>query len=196
VWFVHPTTSPADIGDRLRARGLHEVEACTGMSMALTRRSVLSDIPSGIHICEATTERDRRAALDLVAWRWHVRPDAMPHLDAIGSAAQLGMPGSALRCWIAWRDGVAVAKVMLYLAAGVAGVYGVVTRPEARGLGLAGLLTLEALGAARRAGYGMAVLHATAMAHGLYQKIGFRDVAPFRFFAGGVASAAPVERRL
>jgi GNAT superfamily N-acetyltransferase len=52
-----------------------------------------------------------------------------------------------------------------------------------RGLGLARILTLQALHAARNAGYKLSVLHSTPMAVGLYEKVGFRAIAPFRVFA-------------
>ena len=84
---------------------------------------------------------------------------------------------------LALRDGVALCKVILHLAAGAAGLYGVATRPEARGSGLARHLTLHAFRAAREQGYQQGVLHASAMATSLYQRLGFRTVAPFRFFA-------------
>ena len=76
-----------------------------------------------------------------------------------------------------------VSKVVLNLDAGAAGIYGVATRPEARGSGLARMLTLHALHAARDAGHTLGVLHSSPKAVGLYEKIGFRAVAPFSVFA-------------
>ena len=71
----------------------------------------------------------------------------------------------------------------LCLGAGVAGIYGVATKPEARGLGLARILTLQALREARLGGYDRGVLHSTPMARSLYEKIGFRTYSRFRIFA-------------
>jgi ribosomal protein S18 acetylase RimI-like enzyme len=75
------------------------------------------------------------------------------------------------------------AKALPHLAAGVAGLYGVVTRPEARGLGHARSLTIHAFSVARHQGYATGVLHSTPMARGLYEKIGCRAYADFRIFA-------------
>jgi hypothetical protein len=44
-------------------------------------------------------------------------------------------------------------------------------------------MTIEALHAARAAGYRLAVLHSTPMARSLYERIGFRARATFRVFA-------------
>jgi ribosomal protein S18 acetylase RimI-like enzyme len=59
----------------------------------------------------------------------------------------------------------------------------VATKPEARGLGLARLVCLTALQAARERGHRVGVLHATPMAVSLYRALGFGEVAPFRLFA-------------
>lgn len=85
--------------------------------------------------------------------------------------------------WQAWRGDQPIAKAGMYLSSGSAGIYGVVTRPEARGLGLARSLTLTALHEAHSSGYNLAVLHSTPMAVNLYRSIGFDSIAEFRFFA-------------
>jgi ribosomal protein S18 acetylase RimI-like enzyme len=139
--------------------------------------------PERIAIAEAIEPGDVRDALDLIAWRWEVPSRLAPDLAAATRAFELAAPGSAVRAWLARRDGVPLAKVVLHLAAGAAGIYGVVTRPEARGAGLARRMTIEALHAARAAGYRLAVLHSTPMARSLYERIGFRARATFRVFA-------------
>jgi ribosomal protein S18 acetylase RimI-like enzyme len=85
--------------------------------------------------------------------------------------------------WQAWRAQQPVSKVALYLGAGSAGIYAVVTKPEARRLGLASALTLTALREARSLGYRLAVLHASPMAQSLYQALGFDTIAELRLFA-------------
>ncbi len=59
----------------------------------------------------------------------------------------------------------------------------VAPRPEARGSGLARMLTLHALHAARDAGHTLGVLHSAPLAVGLYETLGFRAIAPFSVFA-------------
>jgi predicted GNAT family acetyltransferase len=71
----------------------------------------------------------------------------------------------------------------MYFATGSAGIYAVVTKPEARRLGLASILTLTALKKAQTLGKDIAVLHSTPMAESVYQSLGFKTVAEFRLFA-------------
>ena len=85
--------------------------------------------------------------------------------------------------WQAWREGKPIAKAGMYLSYRSAGIYAVVTRPEARRLGLARSLTLKALHEACSQGYRLAVLHSTPMAESLYRSLGFSTVAEFRLFA-------------
>ena len=102
---------------------------------------------------------------------------AKPTLRSIVDAARFGEPGSVTRGWLARLDGRVVSKAVLHVDNGVAGIYGVATKPEARGLGLARQLTIRALDAARAAGVEIGVLHSTPMAKSLYEGIGFHAVA-------------------
>jgi ribosomal protein S18 acetylase RimI-like enzyme len=104
-------------------------------------------------------------------------------LGSIIDAARFGEPGSPNRAWIARRDHHAVAKASLHIGGGVAGIYGVATRADARRLGLAAHLTARAVAAARAAGSAVAVLHSSPMAVGLYRTLGFRPVADFELYA-------------
>jgi GNAT superfamily N-acetyltransferase len=183
LWIVHPTARPADLAGRLRRRGLEQIEECAGMSADLAALPPPPSAPTGTRIAEVTGADAICDFLELVAWRWNIPAGAAAALPAVMRAFELGVAGSVVRVWLAWRSGVAVAKVGLHLAAGAAGLYGVATRPEARGQGLARTLTLHAFASARAAGYRLGVLHATPMARSLYEKLGFRSQACFGIFA-------------
>jgi ribosomal protein S18 acetylase RimI-like enzyme len=183
LWIVHPSAKPLDLSARLRARGMEEAETCPGMAINLDDLPPQQALPDGVEISEVSDETDAARLLELVGWRWAVPRQALPALAGVTQAFEVGMPGSKVRCWLAWQDGVPVAKALLHLAAGVAGLYGVVTRPEARGLGLARSLTIHAFSVARRQGYATGVLHSTPTARGLYEKIGCRAYADFKVFA-------------
>ncbi|KKK48762.1 hypothetical protein LCGC14_3141850, partial [marine sediment metagenome] len=75
--------------------------------------------------------------------------------------------------WVAWRDGVPIAKVGSYYGDGSVAIYGVVTKPEARGKGLASVLMVETMKAARQAGKKLVVLHSAPLAENLYKRLGF-----------------------
>ena len=183
LWIVHPSSMPRDLGDRLRKRGLEEVEVCSGMAANLADLPEPPSAPEGFEIHELDNETAANHLFEFAAWRWHVPEEAQPHLKAYIQMLRIGTPSAILRCWMAWREGVPVSKAVLHCAAGAAGIYAVATRPQARGQGLAGTLTLEALRAARQNGYQLGVLHSTPMAEGLYAKLGFCHVAPFKIFA-------------
>jgi len=181
-WLVHPTARPSDLGERLRARGLEEAEVVPGMAMDLSELEEPAAPPTGIEIREAATT-DTETVLEMVAWRWEVPNEVAPKLTGIAPAFGIGEPGSAIRCWVARQNGVPVSKVVLNLTPGAAGIYGVATKPEARGSDLARMLTLHALHASRDAGHTLGVLHSSPMAVSLYERLGFRAIAPFSVFA-------------
>ena len=79
--------------------------------------------------------------------------------------------------------GLVVAKVTLHVRDGVAGIYGVATRTEARRLGLGRHLTALAADAARSLDCELVVLHSTPMAVDLYRSIGFEHAADFYLYA-------------
>ncbi|MFG0314922.1 MAG: GNAT family N-acetyltransferase [Phycisphaerales bacterium] len=73
------------------------------------------------------------------------------------------------------HEGELVATSMLYLHDGLAGIYGVATKPEHRGKGLAAHLTAEPLRMAWGLGYRAGLLQASAMGAPVYARIGFRS---------------------
>jgi GNAT superfamily N-acetyltransferase len=182
VWVVHPSARPADLRDRLAARGVVEAEVVTGMVARL------ADLPPPPAAIEGVTVHPVRAAerdpyLDLLTWRYSLRDDARPVLGSIMDAAGFGVPGSANRAWVGLRDGVAVSKASVHLDGHTAGLYGVATHTDARGLGLARAMTLHALHDARDADVEYAVLHSTPAAVSLYLALGFERVAEFSLCA-------------
>jgi ribosomal protein S18 acetylase RimI-like enzyme len=182
VWFVHPTTRPADVRVRLEARGLVHAETIPGMVARVDDVPLPGADPPGVVVDEVHVN-DVTAFIDLISWRYELSREAAPTLSSIIAAAGFGEPGSPNRAWVARRDGDAVAKASLHLVDGVAGIYGVATRPDARRLGLARHLTARALAAARAAGARLAVLHSSPMAVDLYRGLGFRPATAFELFA-------------
>lgn len=182
-WVVHPTSSPTDLPNRLQKRGLREVELMPGMVRSLAELPESLPLPGGIEVREIIGEEDFAEFSDFVSWRWGVPEEYMGQLRATLANFQIGKPGSKSHMWQAWRAGRPISKAGMYLATGSAGIYAVATRPEARRLGLAGILTLTALKKAQKLGKTLAVLHSTPMAESLYQSFGFETIAEFRLFA-------------
>ena len=183
IWMVHPSSRPADLPHLLEQRGLAEIEVLPAMI-----RSTGEPVPAATSRHADTTispvgPDDRDAWIDLVAWRYSLEPADRDRLVPFYEHLRLGHPDSTSIGWVARIDGVPVAKTLLHRSGDVAGIYGVVTRPEARGCGLARALTTTAMRAARDLGCRDVVLHSTPMAESLYLRLGFRHVAPFRLYA-------------
>jgi GNAT superfamily N-acetyltransferase len=184
LWLIHPTAGPTDLASRLKARGFDEVEPITGMAADLRNLPALPALPPGVEIHDVTPEHDFVPFMEFVADRWQVPDEARAVLDTIGAiVCRMGIPGSPNRAWLAMKDGVPLAKAFTHDTPGAVGLYGMATKPEARGLGLGRLICIKALAEARARGHDLAVLHATPMAVSLYEHVGFRNIAPLHLYA-------------
>ncbi len=101
-------------------------------------------------------------------------PLELGSLFGIRVASERCEPGVA-RHFAVEHDGALVATSMLYLHDELAGIYGVATKPEHRGKGLAAHLTAEPLRMAWGLGYRTGLLQASAMGAPVYARIGFRS---------------------
>lgn len=183
MWIIHPSSLPLDLSVQLKEHGLRDVEPIYGMARSLVHLPEVPPLPSNIEVRKVSGEHDVAAFHQFAAWRWNIPEEHRQLYAAIVSQFRFGMPGSKAHMWQAWREGQPIAKAGMYLGSGSAGIYAVVTKPEARRLGLARILTLTALHMASESGYQLAVLHSTPMAEALYKSIGFSTLAEFRLFA-------------
>jgi len=90
--------------------------------------------------------------------------------------------GTAWRHFCGWQQGEPVASTSLLFHAGVAGLFGVATAPQARRQGIARAMVLHAIKQARHAGYRIAILSPTDMSEGIYRRLGFRAYTQIRHF--------------
>jgi GNAT superfamily N-acetyltransferase len=182
MWIVHPSSLPLDLPAQLKQHGLQDIEPIYGMAIGLSDLPEIPSLPLDIEVRKVADQRDVGAFHQFAAWRWNIPIEHQPLYATIVSQFGFGMAASKAHMWQAWREGQPVAKAASYFGSGSAGIYAVVTKPEARRLGLARLLTLTALYHARESGFRLAVLHATPMAEALYKSIGFSTIAEFRLF--------------
>lgn len=89
---------------------------------------------------------------------------------------------SGCECYVGYVDGRPVASSALMSSDGVAGVYNVGCVPDARKQGLGEAMTWHAIGRGRELGCDIASLQASEMGRPIYDRMGFRLVAPYRTF--------------
>ena len=178
MWLVHPTAPPG-LRDRLGALGMVCAEEVFGMIAELRSLPPIPAPAEEVEVREATaTEPDEW--VHLVSWRYGLDTSTSPYLADVYARALRGRT----RMWVARVAGVPSSKTVLHIDDdGVSGIYGVATTENGRHRGLASLLTLTALHAARAQGAEIGVLHSTPMARSLYARLGFRDVALFEAWA-------------
>jgi ribosomal protein S18 acetylase RimI-like enzyme len=83
---------------------------------------------------------------------------------------------------LAETGGKAAAAAMIILSHGIAGVYWVGTTPDARGKGLAELVTRTVSNAAFDLGARVVVLQASPMGEPIYRRMGYREVTRYPYY--------------
>lgn len=173
TWHVGPSSRPADLGARLKARGFGGGWWDVGMAADLGNLREDSLPPEGLMI---TQVRDRRG-LDAWVQARALDPDGERESRWVADIYEkIGLDdGVPWRHYVGWLSERPVATATLFLGAGVAGVYFVLTVPEARRRGIGGAITLAALREARALGYRIGVLGASEMGLPVYRRLGFED---------------------
>lgn len=169
-WHTGPSTRPPDLGQRLLDQGLTYLGDEPGMAVDLR---VLDDLfpPPGLRIEQASTPEDIRTWCRVFTRAFGISEwvgDAMAEIEA-----SLGQH-PCRRLYLGRLGGKPVATALLFLGAGVAGLYAVGTLPEARQLGIGTTMTLLPLLEARTLGYRIGVLHASPAGLGIYRRLGFQ----------------------
>ena len=183
MWSVGPFSRPSDLGSRLGSRGLVCAERLAGMAADLRVLEEGIPPPDGL-----TVERVGDAEV------------LGEYVEVAG--AGFGMPGfvtgalfeacsvlglaeeSPFGHYVGRIGGEALATASLSLAAGVAGIFNVVTLPGARRRGIGTALTLAALRDARERGCRTGILQSSAMALGVYRRLGFEQHSTYLVYAG------------
>jgi ribosomal protein S18 acetylase RimI-like enzyme len=188
-WWTGHGTTPADLGERLMARGLLSMEGqmqtlapgiistesgAPGMAAALDamNETALNQVPPGFAIEEV---QDEAALHDFK--RVFIESYEIPEWAAqawVDATLEIGLGHTPWKIYLGRLNGEPVATNMLFNGGGVASVYGVGTIPSARGQGIGGAITLKPLLDARAMGYRYAVLFSTEMGVRTYERLGFR----------------------
>lgn len=172
-WAEHPSATPADLGERLAAAGLRPVEPMHYMALDLPAHAAPA-APAGVEVAPVADEAGEAVYTNLTLAYWQVPDDEHAPVQALHAAIRPErLPGQR---FLARLDGRPVGKAYLSWPGppGVASIYGMSVRDDARGRGVAGALTGALIAHAHQIGCHRIVLHATEMATGVYARAGFR----------------------
>ncbi|WP_020385719.1 GNAT family N-acetyltransferase [Kribbella catacumbae] len=168
-WHVGPSMRPLDLGDRLLAAGFSHAGSEPGMALRLTE----------LREAEAAGLRVERIGLaELGVWEHTLGrgfgegPKEARWVSEV--YRRLGVT-DPWRHYLGYLGDQPVATATVFLAAGVAGLYFVMTVPEARRRGIGAAITAAVLREARDSGSQYAVLGASPAGRSVYGGLGFRE---------------------
>jgi ribosomal protein S18 acetylase RimI-like enzyme len=174
LWWTGPSTTPADLGERLERRGFI-MEPAFGMAAALDTLAIEPGADSDLSV---ETVDDAGA---LAIWS-RVLCDAFSAPQSFGEAfadlaAAMGLDvTSPFRHFLGRVQGEPAATCSVFFGAGVAGIYDVATLPQRRRRGLGAAVTRAAAAEALARGYRMAILHSSTAGAAMYRALGFDEV--------------------
>jgi GNAT superfamily N-acetyltransferase len=191
LWYIWPSTQPADLGAHLRASGLMLADTSPGMVRDLTQPLPTMAPVAGLQIelvrDDDTYEHWMTTGLQAFAFGDHDQEVLRPFFRKLGYAAPLFQYAGSLH-------GTMIGTATRLMADGIAGIYNVGTLPEARRKGIGAAMTLAALTQARARGYQRAILAASEMGYPVYEQLGFRtvcSVTQYAWMPGGATANAP-----
>ncbi len=104
----------------------------------------------------------------------------LAYIEHLMSDKLLGLPD--VRIYVGYAKGAPVAASVLIMTNGIAGVYNVTTLDEFRRRGFGETMTRHAIREGAAAGCKVAALQSSDMGKPIYERMGFRTVAPYRTF--------------
>lgn len=191
AWWVYPS-DPADLGERLRAAGLGLEERGPVMAAELTAACLVpgegAQPPQGLEIREVRDAADLASFADLLAESGDQRAETIVEFFDRASGSVLAAVVEETAEWrtrllLGLVRGVPVCTAQVVCAAGIAGIYNVVTGEGHRRRGLGAALTLAAMRAGYEAGCRTAVLEASPMGEPVYRRLGFAVCGEFAVYA-------------
>ncbi len=182
-WAITPATRPTDLATHLQARGFTNVGEDMNMAIDLQTMSEVKPSCPGLVIQEIADLETLKIHQNISMRGFDSTPEgAQAYYD---NYAIIGFgPGKPWHHYIAWLSDTPVGIASLLLYAGVAGIYGVATLPEARKQGVGAALTRHTMWAARASGYRIAILAPSHMGLHMYHTIGFQEVGMTHYYLG------------
>lgn len=181
LWWTGPSTRPVDLGKRLEKYGFDHDDEAPGMVVDLAMLNKSLPVLEGLSIQHAQEDASWRQWSNAMAIGFEVPASADFFVNAWHNLLCLADPDTIL-AYTGWMDGKPVATSLLFLAAGVAGIYSVATIPEARRKGIGAWMTLHPLCQARSMGYQIGILQSSAMGLSVYSSLGFQEYCKINMY--------------
>ena len=170
IWWKLPSSTPNDMPERLLRRGFQPRSDFPGMAIEIERLRPDEPRP-GLEI-EVVRDRERMVvASETMAAGFETPPPIQRIFHEMYCG--VGFDDPRFRVYLGLLDGEPAGTTILVTGGGVAGIYGVAVRPEARRRGVAGALTTRALLDAAEMGYRIGTLRASDMGQAVYERLGF-----------------------
>ncbi|MDY6917868.1 MAG: GNAT family N-acetyltransferase [Chloroflexota bacterium] len=174
MWFVGPSTQPADLATVLEDHGLEHATDMPGMAVDVFALDEEVPAPEGLIIRPVHDHEGLDQWVRTTAHGFGARPQVADATLRFERSLGIG-PDLPWRRYLGLLEGKPVATSALFLGAGVAGIDNVTTVPSERRRGIGSALTLRPLNDARSLGYRVGVLLSTPMAVSMYRRLGFRE---------------------
>ena len=180
-WHLGPSMQPVDLGQRLMAQGFTSGGGEPGMAAFLPALNEQISTPLGFMVERVRDETQ------LALWARTLAVDFGEGEREANWVAEvyrkIGLGDDVpWRHYLGHLDSEPVATSSMFLGAGVAGIYFVLTVPHARGRGIGAAITLAALRDARDRGYRVGVLGASEPGFPVYERLGFRQYCDFTIY--------------
>jgi ribosomal protein S18 acetylase RimI-like enzyme len=171
-WRLCPGDLPDDLEVRLANKGFALEAEEPAMAVDLMQLDQPMKTPEGLmieHVSDAATMKEKHIWITQLGMGKSLGSLLMEMYSAYGFD-----PASDWQHYIGFLDGKPVSCASVFYAAGVAGIYAVITLPEAQRQGIGSTMTLKALLEARDRGYRVALLQSSEMGYNVYRRLGFK----------------------
>ena len=186
LWWSLPGRDSSDLGRDLVSKGLEPEGDTPGMALDLRQPRTPPPAPKELRITTVVNSADlERFGRTLNEGDFQAPPEIAKEIPGL---FPLEREDPRMKLFLGCVEGRPVATSLRFLEAGVVGIYGVSTIPDARHQGIGAAMTYAACEEGRRAGFRDAVLVATAMGAPVYRRLGFEDCCQIGSY---VASTTP-----
>jgi ribosomal protein S18 acetylase RimI-like enzyme len=177
AWWLGFSGEPEDLQEVLENQGLCCNEHELGMYIALDELPNEADNLE-LSIVEVTDKSNLRDFAEVIMKLMPVDACAVKNFY-MSSLKPILVKDSCLKLFVGYFKNEPVATSALFCGSGVAGIWDIITLPEARGKGFGTSMTLNALQAGRNRGYKIGVLTASHDGLFVYKKMGFKSLKKY-----------------